>query len=140
LLVCKYIYSESYDIIVINLNFIQIIPILIPRLFSFPFPFSREKNTLGWGWSRGSQNLGGKNIYFGGGNTKASFVKLNKPVTLMDPSLNHILCSELRDQPQPGSFSPSRRERKKSLGTRMNYSKANKKTTEVHLPTMLCSH
>jgi hypothetical protein len=27
---------------------------------------------------------------------------------------NHILCSEPRDQPQPGSFSPSRRERKRA--------------------------
>jgi hypothetical protein len=44
-----------------------------------------------------------------------NLVKLNKTLTLMDPSLNHMLCSEPRDQPQPGSFSPSRRERKRAL-------------------------
>jgi hypothetical protein len=67
----------------------------------------------GWGWSRGSQNLGGnKYLFWGRGhkskNMHVSCVKLNKTVTLMDPSLNHILCSEPRDQPQPGSFSSSK--------------------------------
>jgi hypothetical protein len=58
------------------------------------------------------------NIYFGGGDTKARICvfpgKLNKTVTLMDPSLDHILCSEPRDKPQPGSFPPSTREKKRA--------------------------
>jgi hypothetical protein len=79
----------------------------------------------GWGWSRGSQNLGGKKIFISGKghkgkNMRVSCVKLNKTETLMDPYLNHILCSEPRDQPQPGSFFSLEKGKEKSLGTRMH--------------------
>jgi hypothetical protein len=47
---------------------------------------------------------------------RVSCVKLNKTVTLMDPSLNYILCSDPHDHM---TFFSLEKEKEKSLGTRM---------------------